>query len=148
MPEIIVTSGDIFESGCRALVNPVDCTGAQGAGLAKVFAGRFPSARDAYRTHCRAGGMAPGDVWAHHAAGMWLLFAATKHHYRNPSCIEWVDAALDDLVRRVNVMSIASVAIPALGCGLGGLDWDKVRPLMLDAAARMQCDVVKIYEPR
>lgn len=149
MPEIIESTGDIFESGCRALVNAVDCTGAQRKGLAKTFGGRFPSARDEYRRHCNGDpGMSPGDVWAYHAAGTWLLFAATKAHWRHPSRIEWVARSLDNIAWKVNVGNIDSVAIPALGCGLGGLPWPDVRPLILAAAQRMRCERVMFFAPR
>jgi O-acetyl-ADP-ribose deacetylase (regulator of RNase III) len=149
MPEIIESTGDIFESGCRALVNAVDCTGAQGKGLAKTFAGRFPSARDAYRRRCNDDpGMEPGDVWAYHAAGVWLLFAATKGSWRLPSRLEWVERSLANVAVHVNIMGIKSVAVPALGCGLGGLDWTDVRPLIMTAAERMRCERVVVFAPQ
>lgn len=148
MPEIIVTSGDIFESGCYALVSPVDCTGAQGKGLALEFRRRWPERCAAYRRDCQRGRVRAGQVVCNDREHPIVLFAATKQHYRESSEIAYVKECLDGIEWWTRAIGVQSVAIPALGCGLGSLSWTDVRPLMLDAAARMQCDVVKIYEPR
>lgn len=149
MPEIIVTSGNIFESGCEALVNPVDAvTGAQGKGLAAAFKRRYPATCAVYRDFaCRSGSAQPGGIWCA-KADVWLVFAATKDHWRSPSRLEWVRCCLDRIVDWTEVEQIDSIAIPALGCGLGRADWAAVRPMILDTAKRMTCDVVKVYEPR
>lgn len=148
MPEIIVTSGNIFKSGCAALVNPVDAaTGAQGKGLAAAFKRRWPERCRSYRDACLEGRMCAGDVMLDDDGAPLILFAATKEHWRAKSQIEWVRGCLDRIVGWTEVEEIASIGIPALGCGEGGLDWSDVLPLMLDAAERMRCDVVKVYEP-
>jgi O-acetyl-ADP-ribose deacetylase (regulator of RNase III) len=149
MPEVIVTSGDIFASGCYALVSPVDAaTGAQGKGLALEFKKRWPERCAEYKRRANNGWVKPGDVYADWYGNEIIFFAATKAHYRDPSRIEWVVSCLREIEYVVSVNRIFSIALPALGCGLGSLSWTDVRPLILDAATRMQCDVVKIYEPR
>ena len=44
--------GDLFASGCEALVNPVNCVGVMGKGLALQFRRRFPANFAAYRDSC------------------------------------------------------------------------------------------------
>lgn len=152
-PRIIESDGDIFASGCAALVSPVDAaTGAQGKGLAKLFAQRWPERCAEYREQCRLGRMLPGRVFANMWGEPYIWFAATKRHWRESSRLEYVQKCLvcisNALVHMNTVYVIRDIAIPALGCGEGGLNWDDVRPLMLDAAARMQCERVVIYGPK
>ena len=71
----------------------------------------------------------------------------TKKHWRHPSRIEWIRNGLRDLIRVVRERQIRSVAIPPLGCGNGGLDWEVVRR-EIEAALDAIPDVeVLLYEP-
>jgi O-acetyl-ADP-ribose deacetylase (regulator of RNase III) len=147
-PHIVESDGSIFDSGCYALVSPVDCTGAQGKGLALEFKQRWPERCAEFKRRARNGWVKPGSVHADWYGSEIILYAATKAHYREPSRVEWVDSCLREIVSVVDKNRIFSVAIPALGCGLGSLRWEQVRPLILDAAARMQCERVVVYGPK
>ena len=148
-PRIVESDGSIFDSDCAALVNPVDAvTGAQGKGLALEFKRRWPERCEAYRKLARGGGMSAGGVRADMSAEPAILFTATKLHWSGVSTIKIVRWCLWGIGDAVSEFGIASVAIPALGCGLGSLRWDEVRPLILDATARMQCERVVIYGPK
>ena len=146
--------GDIFESGAEALVNPVNCVGVSGAGLAKEFARRWPMCDAIYRDYCARGEMIIGDVvWIFgtrdHPA---IVCFPTKRHWRNTSKIEWIAAGLDELRRRLLLPDTPyhpkcqSIAIPALGCGLGGLAWSDVRPIIVSAMDGIDCRVM-VYGP-
>lgn len=146
-PRIIESDGDIFDSGCTALVSPVDAvTGAQGKGLALEFKKRWPERCEAYRQECRAGRVEPGAVIVDSGAKPWILFAATKRHWREASTLSYVRACLREIAFVVRSEHISSIAIPALGCGLGGLSWSVVREDILCAVERMTpCERVVIY---
>lgn len=80
------TTGDLLKSTCRALVNPVNCMGVAGAGLAKQFQDRWPSQIAEYRDFCRSGRMRPGVI--HEARlpdGRSILSVPTKRHWRDRS---------------------------------------------------------------
>ena len=144
------TRGDLFASGCQALVNPVNCVGVMGKGLALQFRHRFPANYEAYRDACARCEVRPGrclvfDTGAEPAR--FVVNFPTKRHWRDRSRIEDVAGGLDDLTGILHRGTIGSVAIPPLGCGLGGLPWSEVRSLMVDRLA--PCDGVSIvvYEP-
>lgn len=148
MPRVLLSNGDIFESGCAALVNPVDAlTGAQGKGLAAAFKRRWPTRCRLYRVACLEGRMRAGEIMLDEGDPI-ILFAATKDHWRNPSQLEWVRMCLRGIVAWTEEEGVSSVAVPALGCGEGGLPWKDVRPLLEEAAGLMRCELVKIYEPK
>jgi hypothetical protein len=67
----------------------------------------------------------------------YIINFPTKRHWKSPSRLADIEAGLSDLVRVVVEHGITSIAIPALGCGNGGLDWRKVQPLIEQACARM-----------
>ncbi|AYD81421.1 ADP-ribosyltransferase [Streptomyces phage JustBecause] len=119
---LIWTSGNLLESQAQGLVNPVNCVGVPGAGLARQFRDRWPAQVEEYVTFCREGKMRPGRV--HDAVlldGRRILSIATKRHWRDNSRIEDVDLGLAALKEYLDTTGLISVAVPALGCGLGGL---------------------------
>lgn len=77
-----------------------------------------------------------------------IISFPTKKHWKHPSKLLWIKLGLYSLVLYVFQKGIKSVAIPALGCGEGGLDWDVVRPLIFDIFNDMLSDVdVFLYQP-
>ena len=130
--------GDIFEQDVDALVNPVNCEGVMGAGLARQFRQRYPDMYEMYKEICESGlRYYPGDYMGYYIKeeGIWIFNVATKYKWRDSSKIEYVDAGVRNIATLLRNQwkeerPIKSIAIPALGCGLGGLDWDDVRPIM------------------
>lgn len=153
---------DIFASRAASLVNPVNCIGVSGKGLALAFKRYAPDAVACYERMARKGMFQIGDVFpcltlapverGERTRAPLIYFFPTKQHWRNPSRVEWIEAGLEKLTARVvaNAQTQDSVAIPALGCGLGGLRWaGEVEPLVMRAAERMSAAGVRveIYEP-
>ena len=123
--------GDMFKSGAEVLVCPVNCVGSMGGGLAKKFADKSEHLTREYQNACSRGTITPGSVTVMTSelrcpsdAEIWLL--ATKDNWRSPSQLEWIDNGLQELAEKVEESDIQSVALPAIGCGLGGLRWRDV----------------------
>jgi O-acetyl-ADP-ribose deacetylase (regulator of RNase III) len=144
---------DILQSKARYLVNPVDCTGAQGKGLARAFGDRFPVDRNWFREIAQAGEVFPGGVYIRGYYAGRVVFLPTKRHWSEVSSLNDVrdgllalESRLDDIAAD---MDVCGVAIPALGCGLGRLLWDDVRPLIVETAERLSARGVRVevYPP-
>lgn len=143
----IVSNGDIFKSKCEALVNPVNIKGIMGKGLALAFKTKYPAHFENYKRACQSGEMTTEKVLAYQEInGPMIICLATKDDWRDSSKIEYVSAGLDDLVKQIETLGIRSVAIPKLGCGLGGLDWNKIRPLIVEKMSSLDGINVEIYE--
>ena len=143
------TKGNILESGCEALVNAVNCRGKMSRGVALAFKRKFPSMFLAYKRACDGGKLVVGSMhpWKNPGGG-WVINFPTKDHWRQPSQLEWVVSGLEDLARVLRGNGIRSVAIPALGCGLGGLLWYQVRAAIKQTHDRHWKDLkVVVYEP-
>lgn len=123
---------NIFESDCDAIVNTVNCVGVMGGGLAKQFRLRYPEMNLAYQHACARGEVITGKMWEwyNYPLRKWIINFPTKDDWRNPSKIEYVNDGLQDLRRVIDDLNLPSIAIPALGCGLGGLKWVDVEALI------------------
>jgi len=71
----------------------------------------------------------------------------TKRHWRGASRIDDIRSGLVDLIDQVKERSITSIAVPALGCGLGSLDWAEVKPLIVEGCAAISATRVFLYGP-
>ena len=136
------------------LVCPVNCVpGVMGAGLAKAFARRCPSLIDFHRERCASGALAPGKtVIFEGKVDQGVVMLPTKRHFRNQSTLEDVGSALKHMAKMLQFGTEIgdkhdSIAIPALGCGLGGLRWEDVRPIIIEALAPLDIDVM-LYAPK
>jgi len=143
-------NGDLLESQAEALVNAVNCVGVMGGGIALQFKGRFPGLFRRYADACRRGTVRPGHMFVFetgHPTPRLILNFPTKRHWRDLSRIEDIDAGLTSLVAEVRSRSISSIALPALGCGLGGLDWvGEVRPLVEGKMRPLENVKILVYE--
>jgi O-acetyl-ADP-ribose deacetylase (regulator of RNase III) len=138
--------GNMFDVRADILVNPVNCVGVMGKGLALEFKRRWPEMFQAYRTACSQGRIRPGKVhvWCRDA---WIVNVPTKNDWREPSKYEYVRAGLMALREYVDTLSYApSIAVPALGCGNGGLDWMCVKPMMADTLGSLP-NTIYVFEP-
>ena len=136
---------DIFAQDAQALVNPVNCVGVSGKGLAKDFRDRYPMDYQLYRQACESGLLGIGRVFTtcENPGGLLIINLPTKNHWRNPSRLEDITASLSALFRELELLDV-TVAVPALGCGNGGLSWDAVRPEINRALADLPNDVLVI----
>lgn len=155
MSTVEIVKGNLFESDCAAYVAPVNCVGTPGKALAAGFARRYKGWRQVYSAWCRQGAQpVPGRIHIHDrgllSAPRWIISVTTKDHYRNPSRLVWIKNGAANLEQICPMFGIRSVAVPALGCGEGGLAWDDVRPILVSAAEKLAlkgCRVV-IFEPK
>ncbi len=143
--------GDLFEADVEAIVNAVNCVGVMGKGIALEFKKRFPDNFKAYKTACDARELQLGRVLIHDQGPTtkprYIVNFPTKNHWRDASRLEDVRSGLDSLAAEIQRWQIASIAIPALGCGLGGLAWPEVcRELETRLSACRSCKIM-IFEP-
>ena len=151
-----IVHGDLFDADVAALVNPVHCAGLMKRGLCRQFKTRFPDNFEQYEAACNTEALAPGDVLVHDRGGLfgdgqhprYVLNVATKDHWRDASSAPHIESGMAALVDEVTAHDIASLAVPALGCGGGGLDWPTVRPLLTTPLKSLDGVRALVYAPR
>ena len=118
----------------EAIVNPVNCVGVSGAGLARQFAERYPDNDRLYREACRNGLVRPGRglITETRLTEMphYIVNFPTKRHWRDSSCLDDIELGLRNLHGELRRRKIRTIAMPRIGAGLGGLPWDTVRQLI------------------
>jgi O-acetyl-ADP-ribose deacetylase (regulator of RNase III) len=148
---IHLTQGDILKHEADALVNTVNCAGVMGRGIALQFRRAFEDNYKAYRKAALHKEIHPGQMFVFERTSLdsprFIINFPTKRHWKDKSRIEDIQAGLVDLVRVVQEKGIRSIAIPPLGCGLGGLEWSLVRPLIEDALAAVPEVDAYLFEP-
>lgn len=141
--------GNLLTSQAEALVNAVNTCGVMGGGIALAFRNTFPDMFQAYKKACMRREVVPGKMHIFQLkTKQYIINFPTKDDPMYPSELEFISSGLIDLVKQIKVLRIQSVAIPALGCGLGGLSWANVRPLIVHAAAELPDVRVVLYEPQ
>ena len=138
---------DITKSEASCIVSAANCVGVMGGGVAKAIKDEFPWCYPPYKIACNEGVLKPGSIFAvkldvfPHMKYPQIIHLSTKNHWKGKSQLDWVDSGCQELRKFIEKHRLMSIAIPRLGCGLGGLDWDDVRPIMRRNFADMNCDI-------
>ncbi len=155
MPIEYVT-GNLLEDPGDYLVNAVNTRGVMGAGIAKQFREQYPKMYIEYRNLCsKKDAIGPGKIHRYDLPnGQVILNAFTKDHWKQPSQLWWVEQCLDYIYQIVEFRGMVgrgthelSVALPALGCGYGGLEWEQVKACIDRLFADAQA-TYRVYLPQ
>ncbi len=139
--------GDIFASDMQTLVNTVNCVGVMGKGLALEFKKRFPEMYEDYLARCKAKQVHLGEPYLYRGfLPPGILNFPTKDHWRSVSRLSDIIAGLEYLERHYATWEITSLAVPALGCSNGQLEWRVVGPTLYRALSRLAIPV-ELYAP-
>lgn len=140
-------TGDITCSYADCIVSAANCVGVMGKGVAKAIKTKYPWSFPHYKSVCDRKELHPGallaltlDVYPKEDLPT-IIHLATKDHWRNPSKLEWVISGCNELKQYIQINEVKSVAIPRLGCGLGGLSWEIVKPEMEEIFLELDCEV-------
>jgi O-acetyl-ADP-ribose deacetylase (regulator of RNase III) len=148
---IVISHGNLLTADAEALVNTVNTVGVMGKGIALQFKRAYPDNYQAYRTACATRQVRLGEMFVFDSGRLgprrYIINFPTKDHWRSRSRIADIRAGLADLVRVVNERQISSIAIPALGCGNGGLRWEEVHPEIERATKELNGVRVLLFPP-
>jgi O-acetyl-ADP-ribose deacetylase (regulator of RNase III) len=126
-----VRKGDLFDSGAQTLVNTVNTVGVMGKGIALEFKRRYPDMFADYQRRCAEGAVRLGEPYLWRGLlEPWIVNFPTKEHWRSASRIDDVERGLRFLADHLEQWGVASLAVPPLGAGSGGLDWLSIGPTL------------------
>ena len=148
---IKMSRGNLLEADAEVLVNTVNCVGFMGKGIALQFKQAFPENFKAYEKACRAQDVRPGHMLVFKTEMLgnpkYIINFPTKRHWRGDARMEDIKSGLPALVQEVQRLGVHSIAVPPLGCGLGGLAWNEVQPLIEAAFSEIPGVLVLLYPP-
>ena len=124
-------TGNILDSDSEALINTVNTDGIMGKGIALQFKKAFPANFKLYQKACKDKIVDIGKLLITKDSSLasgtkFIINFPTKKSWRKPSEYSFIESGLDDLLRVTQLNNIKSIAIPPLGAGNGGLEWEKV----------------------
>lgn len=149
---ITYKTGDIFKEEADAIVNTVNCVGVMGRGIALQFKKYFPENFRVYEAACKQKEVVPGKMFVHETSSLigpkYVINFPTKRHWRDASRMEDIESGLQALAKVIAKLHIKSIALPPLGCGLGGLDWSEVRGRIESTLSQLSEVKVIVFEPK
>ncbi|UCH93332.1 MAG: macro domain-containing protein [Candidatus Aminicenantes bacterium] len=146
---IKTTQGDLLKADVDALVNTVNCVGVMGKGIALQFKLTFPENFNQYYQACRKNQVKIGKMFVVKClTGVkYIINFPTKKHWKEKSNLEYIKRGLKNLVETIRDLKITSIAIPPLGCGLGGLNWPEVKKVIFEELKILEHVDIYLYEP-
>lgn len=148
---IVYKTGNILKEDVEAIVNTVNCVGIMGRGIALQFKNVFPENFSAYAKACKQDLVQPGRMFIFETGELtnpkYVINFPTKRHWKGKSRIEDIESGLSTLASDIRERGIRSIAIPPLGCGLGGLDWPDVRSRIESALSNLNDVQIVVFEP-
>lgn len=144
------TTGNLLTSNAEALVNTVNTVGVMGKGIALQFKNLYPQNFRIYQKACKADALKIGELLIVEEGNLvdrkLIINFPTKQHWREPSQYDYIEKGLRALRMEIESRQIRSIAIPPLGCGNGGLDWSKVKPMIQRALHDLEAEIY-VFEP-
>lgn len=122
--------GSLFdaENGV-ALAHGCNCRGVMGAGIALQFKARYPEMFEQYKLKCQHKTFSPGDAFVWKVENRYILNLATQDHPGPYARLEWIDHSLRSAIKTFGE-SVPIIAMPKIGCGIGGLNWEDVEAVL------------------
>lgn len=132
MQIVIEKRGSILSSKTEILINPVNIVGVMGVGTALAFRDKYPKCYKSYKKACNNADLTIGKIQALKMEdGHIIVNLPTKKHWKNPSRVEYIEASFKKLAQYCSARGVKKIAMPKVGCGLGGLNWEKdIYPLL------------------
>lgn len=132
-----LTEGNIFSiPGVNNYAHGCNCAGAMGKGIALQFKERFPEMYLQYKKLCKSGSFALGEVFMYNHGKGFVFNLGTQKSWTTKAEISAVDAAIGKMLQLARENEVKQIALPKIGAGLGGLDWESVKRIIdLRAAA-------------
>ncbi len=143
--------GNILESEAEALVNTVNTVGVMGKGIALQFKKAFINNYKAYSDACKNNEIRIGKLFVTSDRNLntgekIIINFPTKTDWFKPSEYSYIEEGLDDLIRIIKKYQIKSIAIPPLGSGNGGLEWERVKNIINKKLGKIEIEIY-VFEP-
>jgi O-acetyl-ADP-ribose deacetylase (regulator of RNase III) len=143
--------GNLLEAEVEALVNTVNTVGVMGKGIALQFKRAFPKNFDEYKKACDQNELEIGSVLTVDLGRLdlprYIINFPTKQHWKGASKLEYVESGLIALAKEITRLKLKSIAVPSLGCGLGGLNWSDVKSRISSSLESLHGVEIVVFEP-
>ena len=148
---LLYKTGDMLDSDADYVINTVNILGTSGKGLALQIKKQYPEAVIPYEQACKNKELDVGKILISNTRfNRQIIHFPTKRNWRDPSEYEYIEKGLIALANFCNTIKTnnITIAVPQLGCGLGGLEWKRVLNLIRKYLGSIQHITFYIYGPK
>lgn len=139
--------GDLLEDdSLEAIAHGCNCAGAMGAGIAKDIRERWPAMFREYKRRCLAGQFTLGDVFVWTDNGRVVFNLGTQATWRTRASLPALETSVERMLVECEERGIHRVGLPRIGAGLGGLEWQTVKSVLIARASRAPNVMLVVYE--
>jgi O-acetyl-ADP-ribose deacetylase (regulator of RNase III) len=144
---VIEHKGDLFSTECRVIMHGCNAQGVMGSGVAKIIRDQFPKAYTEYLELAKSG-LVLGNIQLVDCGEKIIINAITQEYFGRDGkkyvSYDAIHKAFSLVDRGLHKAGITSVAIPEIGCGLGGGEWSVVKPIIESACKNIQVHLYRI----
>lgn len=132
-----IEKGDIFRiPGVNSYAHGCNCAGAMGKGIALQFRDKYPRMYHEYHALCSEGLYKPGDVFDYCYGDGHIYNLGTQLTWRTKARLEYIEQSVEEMLRLAARDKVDKIALPAIGAGLGGLQWNDVKEVLAAVSSR------------
>jgi O-acetyl-ADP-ribose deacetylase (regulator of RNase III) len=134
---VIERTGSIWRTQANIIGHGVNVDGLMGAGIAVQFKDRFPENYRVYSERCAANLLRPGRILSHIEKDTLIINFASQDRPGRNARYDWLFSSLLHGAQGVSRVygGYNLIAIPEIGCGIGGLEWRAVAKIILAVEA-------------
>lgn len=126
-----IERGDIFNiNGVNNYAHGCNCAGAMGKGIALQFKNKYPKMYSEYRAMCKDGLFNPGDVFDYNYGNGHIYNLGTQVSWKTKARLEYIENSVGRMLELAASDNVTKIALPAIGAGLGGLNWNDVKEIL------------------
>lgn len=137
--------GDLFTSDAPALGHGVNCKGLMGAGIAIQFRRGYPGMYAEYRKLCVEKLLRPGQIYPYRAGDRTIVNIASQEYPGPDASLRWLELGLSAALEYCVERELAALAIPRIGCGIGGLAWLDAKHVMTEVASSFDTVTLEVW---
>jgi O-acetyl-ADP-ribose deacetylase (regulator of RNase III) len=141
MTKLIHKTGDLFTTEADAIGHGVNVKGAMAAGIAAQFAKRYPEMKSVYVARCHRSLLHPGDVFSWYEWDRVIFNIASQENPGRDARLLWLIAGISAALIECEGQGVSTLALPQIGCGIGGLEWDEVKAALKILAEASTVDI-------
>lgn len=134
--KIEYVSGDLFNTSINTIVHGCNAQGVMGSGVARIIRNRYPEAYNTYKSIYNSAtdkgldSLPLGAVYYSESNNKVILHAITQKYYGRSGTRYTSYDAIAEAMSRINSMSMSAIAMPRIGSGLGGGNWNVIEAII------------------
>lgn len=151
---IIYKKGNLFTTDADIIIHGCNCQGVMGSGVAKQIKEKYPEAYAEYKRQEKRCGLKVGDIskFVNSTDGKIIINAMTQYNYGRDnqiyadyngirSCLRKISNEINFRKTIFNILENPTLAMPKIGCGLGGGDWNIVSKIIEEELVDFEVEI-------